>query len=181
MTEPRPARRYLLVGIVLGLAIGLPLGFLAGHPRRPDPWVDAGADWIRLPQQQLMGFAPQSFTVPAKAYDYGAITKPLSALVGRDPSVIKVDLAVTAGRVGVSLAKPDGSALMSKEAAVTPADGQASVYFRIAPNSAPVSILLRNYDDSGVAGAGAVTKVTVASTADLRKKDMAAINRAGLN
>src|ERR1700757_2329524 len=118
---PTPAVRALLAGLVVGLLIGVAVGYLIARegPMGRRAWPDAGAPWIRLPEQTALGAPPQTFAIPAQSYDYGGVSQPLSPSLLDTPSIVRVDLKAQSGRVGVSLARPDGGQILSKEAVVT--------------------------------------------------------------
>jgi hypothetical protein len=81
----------------------------------------------------------------------------------------------------VSLARPDGGELVSKEAVVTPQQGQTTLYFRTGPGMGPVDVLLRAADNTPAGAAVEVSKVQTARQADLGQGEMDRINRAGVN
>jgi hypothetical protein len=180
-----PARGRFVAGLVLGLVVGA-LAAGAGTAwylgrQAADRWIDAGAMWVVLPSQAPAPPLPQTFAIPAKAYDYGATTRSLAATVTGQPSILKVQLGAVSGRVGVSLDRPDGSALVSKEQPVTAADSGKALYFRVVPRQGPVSLLVRNYAAEGQPGSVAVSAVTYAPEAGLSKDQLNEINKAGVN
>ena len=182
VTLSSPTTRGLLGGLVVGLLVGLAIGYLVGRGGTTgSTWADAGAAWTRLPEQTALGAPPQTFTVPAQSYDYGGVTQPLSPAILDTPSIVRVDLKAETGRVGISLARPDGGKILSKEAVIAPALGKTSVYFRTGPGLAPAVLLLRNYDNTGAAGSVTVYKVQVAPEGQLGKGDLERINKAGVN
>ena len=89
-------------------------------------------------------------------------------------------MAKVAGPVGVSLAKPAGGPLVSRERLVIPGEAAQFVYFRITAAQGPITILLRNYDGAGRAGSVEVRSVTYAVEKKLTDRDMQAIIRAGV-
>jgi hypothetical protein len=91
-----------------------------------------------------------------------------------------VQLQAQAGRVGVSLARPDGGELVSREAVVTPQQGKTTVYLRTIPGAGPVALLLRAADNNGAGASATVSKVQSAPDASLGRGQMDKINRAGL-
>jgi FkbM family methyltransferase len=120
--------------------------------------------WLALPGGQPITADPVVVETPARAWDYGAISVPFDTSLVADGATVSAVLQVQAGVVGVSLALSDGSALVSKEAALRPADGPRRVSFRLpAGETRPVSILLRNYDDDGAPGRAVVQGVFAAS------------------
>jgi hypothetical protein len=169
-----------VAGLVLGLAIGLLSAPLIARYKPADPWIEAGTVWLRLPARTPAGPLPQTFTTPAKAYDYGAISQPLGPLVLAQPSIVRVEVTPVAGRTGVSLLSPDGSTLISHERSLTAKDGRTAVYFRVTPQTPPAGVLVRNYEDEGVAGALTVHSVTYAPQAALSDKQLGVINAAGI-
>lgn len=170
--------RYL-VGFVAGLVVGV-VATLAIERHEP-AWIDAGSQWMVLPGHTHIGPLPQTFTTPALAYDYGATTDALSpAATAAGPMLLKVQLGAVTGSVGLSLAKPDGSALVSKEHPLTAKDSGKTAYFRLTGSQGPVSLLVRNYADQGHAGSIEVKSATYAPEARLDAKAMGAINKAGV-
>lgn len=178
-------RGRFLAGLVLGVVIGAVaagggtiryLGWRAAHS-----WIDAGTAWTLLPSQAPAPALPQTFAVPAKAYDYGAMTKALASTITEQPAILRVQLGAVSGSVGVSLARPDGSALVSKERPVSARDSGAALYFRVSPPPGPLSLLVRNYAAEGHPGSVAIAAVAYVPEAGLSKDQLSEINKAGLN
>lgn len=177
-----PPTRAFLGGAVVGLVVGLALGFLlAGALKTQPKWTDAGAAFVRLPEQTALGPLPQTINLPASSFDYGGVGAPLNQATIDAGSVIKVEAKAVAGRVGVSLARPDGGELASKEAVITPQQGKTAVYFRTGPGMGPVVVLLRSADNTPAGASVEISKVQAARQADLGQGEMDRINRAGLN
>jgi hypothetical protein len=182
MARITPATRALLGGLAVGLIVGLALGFiLAGAVKTPAKWTDAGAAFLRLPEQTALGPLPQTINLPASSFDFGGVGAPLNPATVEAGSIVRVEVKATAGRVGVSLARPDGGELVSKEAVVTPQQGQTTLYFRTGPGMGPVDVLLRAADNTPAGAAVEVSKVQTARQADLGQGEMDRINRAGVN
>lgn len=170
--------RYI-VGFVAGLVVGV--AATAVIDRHNPAWIDAGSDWMVLPAHSRTGPLPQTFTTPATAYSYGATTDALTpAATAAGPMILKVQLGTVTGRVGLSLDKPDGSALVSKEHPLTAKDSGSTAYFHLSGVQGPVALLVRNYADQGHTGSLEVKAATYAPEARLDAKAMAAINRAGV-
>ena len=170
--------RYI-VGFVAGLLVGV-IATVAIDRHNP-AWIDVGSDWMVLPGHTHTGPLPQTFAVPARAYDYGATTDALSpAATAAGPMMLKVQLGAVTGSVGLSLAKPDGSALVSREHPLTAKDSGKVAYFRLTGSQGPVSLLARNYADEGHTGSIEVKSATYAPEARLDAKAMGAINHAGV-
>ena len=172
--------------LVLALAIGLLLGVGLGvggvefwRRAHSDIWIEAGGEWHRLPSQALAGPLPQIFTTPAKAWDYGATTRALPAPVTDNPAIVRVDVGEVSGSVGVSLAKPDGSALISKEKVLPVGAGPLSVYFR-SVGGQPIAVLVRNAGVQGASGAVTVRDVRYAPEAAIPPRQLGKINKAGV-
>jgi hypothetical protein len=159
----------------------LALGFLlAGSLKLQPKWTDAGATFVRLPEQASLGALPQTVTLPAATYDYGGVGAPLPQAAVDMGSIVKVDVKAKAGRVGVSLARPDGGALVSREAVVTPQQGKTTLYFRTAPGMGPVDVLLRSADNVAAGAEAEISKVETAPQASIGQSEMDAINRKGV-
>jgi hypothetical protein len=170
--------RYL-VGFVAGLVVGVVATI--GVMQHKIAWIDAGSIWMTLPSHAHTGPLPQTFTMPAKAYDYGAATDALSpATTAAGPMMLKVQLGTVSGNVGLSLATPDGSALVSREHALTSKDSGHTVYFRLPGSQGPVSLLARNYADEGHTGSIELKSATYAAEARLDSGTMGEINKAGV-
>ncbi len=183
MAKPRlgPAAGGLIGGLVVGLIVGGAVGYLIGSGIKPGAgWTDASAAWVRLPEQTAMGALPQTFAIPASSYDFGGAAQPLSTAITETPAIIEVDLAAQGGRVGVSLARPDGGELVSREAVITPQQGKTVIYLHTVPGAGPVSLLLRAADNTGAGASATVTKVRSAPEAGLSKSQMEKVTRAGL-
>jgi hypothetical protein len=178
-------RGRFLAGLVLGLAIGAvaAAGGTAWYFNHSlgKSWIDAGAQWILLPGHTPAGPLPQTFAIPAKAWDYAAETEALEPTVTEQPGVLRIQLGDVSGSVGVSLARPDGSALVSKERAVTAGDSGKVVYFRITGREGLIAVLVRNYNAQGQAGSVAVAGVAYVPREGLSKAQLGEINRGGLN
>lgn len=177
-----PVTRALLGGLVVGLIVGVALGFvLAGAIRTQPKWTDAGSAFVRLPEQAALGAPPQTITLPASSFDYGGVGAPLSQAAIDAGSIVKVEVKAVAGRVGVSLARPDGGELVSREAVVTPQQGKITLYFRTGPGMGPVAVLLRSADNNPAGASAEISKVETARQADIGQGEMDKINRAGVN
>ncbi len=81
----------------------------------------------------------------------------------------------------MSLARPDGGELVSKEAVVAPQQGKTSLYFRTGPGMGPVDVLLRSADNAPAGASAEIDKVQTALQADIGQGEMDKINRAGIN
>ena len=174
--------RAFLGGLALGLILGAALGFfLAGAVKLQPKWTDAGASFVRLPEQASLGAPPQTVTQPAASFDYGGVGAPLNQAVTEAGAIVKVDIKAVAGRVGVSLARPDGGELVSREAVITPQQGKTTLYFRTGPGMGPLDVLLRSADNTPAGASAQVDKIQTARQADLSPSQMDAINRAGVN
>jgi hypothetical protein len=172
----------LLGGIVLGLIVGAALGFFLGTSLKLQPkWADAsGGAWMRLPEQTAVGALPQTVSLPASTYDFGGVGEPLNPAVVDAASIVKVEVQAQSGQVGVSLARPDGGELVSREATITPQQGKTAVYFRTAPGMGPVDVLLRSADNTPAGASVTITRVQTARQADVSPGEMAKINRVGV-
>jgi hypothetical protein len=177
-----PPTRGFLGGLVLGLIVGLALGFvLTGVVKMQPKWTDAHAVFVRLPEQAALGALPQTVNLPASSFDFGGVGAPLNQTAVDAGSIVRVEVKAVTGRVGVSLARPDGGELVSKEAVVSPQQGKTTIYFRTGPGMGPVGVLLRSADDSPAGASAEISKVQTARQADLGQGQMDAINRAGVN
>jgi hypothetical protein len=177
-----PVTRAFLGGLALGLIVGVALGFvLAGVVKTQPKWTDAGAAFVRLPEQAALGALPQTVTLPGSSFDYGGVGAPLNQAAVDAGSIVKVEVKAVAGRVGVSLARPDGGELVSKEAVVTPQQGKTTLYFRTGPGMGPVAVLLRSADDAPAGASAEISQVQTARQADLGQGEMDKLNRVGVN
>jgi hypothetical protein len=177
-----PVTRAFIGGLILGLILGGALGFaLAGAMKLQPKWTDAGAAFVRLPEQTALGALPQTVNLPASSFDFGGVGAPLSQAAVDAGSIVKVEVKAVAGRVGVSLARPDGGELVSKEAVVTPQQGDATLYFRTGPGMGPVDVLLRAADNAPAGASVRISKVQTAKQADLGQGEMDKLNRIGVN
>jgi len=177
-----PATRAFLGGLVLGLIVGVALGFfLAGSLKMQPKWADAGASFVRLPEGASLGAPPQTVNLPASSFDFGGVGAPLTQAAVDAGSIVRVDLKAVTGKVGVSLARPDGGDLVSKEVVVTPQQGKTSLYFRTGPGMGPVDVLLRAADNTPAGASVQIDKVQTAKQADLGQGEMDKLNRLGVN
>jgi hypothetical protein len=168
--------------LVIGLFVGLALGFiLAGGVKTQPKWTDAAAAFVRLPEQAALGALPQTVNLPASSFDFGGVAAPMNQSTVDAGSIVKVDLKANSGRVGVSLARPDGGELVSREAVVTPQQGKTTLYFRTGPGMGPVSLLLRSADNNPAGASAEISKVQTARQSDLGQSQMDALNRTGIN
>ena len=178
----RPVTRAFIGGILLGALIGIGLGLLLSLSLKSPAsnWADASAPWTRLPEQTAIGALPQTFSIPASSYDFGGVSQPLNPAVTGTPAILRVDIQAKAGRVGVSLARPDGGELVSREAVVSPQQGRTTVYLHTMPGAGPVALLLRAVDNNGAGASATVTKVQSAPEASLSPSQLDKIRTAGL-
>lgn len=177
-----PVTRAFIGGLIVGLIVGLALGFvLAGAIRTQPKWTDAGAAFMRLPEQTALGALPQTVNLPASSFDYGGVGAPLNQATVDAGSIVKVEVKAVAGRVGVSLARPDGGELVSKEVVVTPQQGATTLYFRTGAGMGPVDVLLRAADNTPAGASAEISKVQTARQADLGQGEMDKLNRTGVN
>jgi hypothetical protein len=176
-----PATRAFLGGLVLGLIVGAAIGFFAAGTLKLQPkWTDASVAFMRLPEQASLGPLPQTVTLPAASYDYGGAGAPLPPTVIDSASIVKVEVKATVGRVGVSLARPDGGELVSREAVVSPQQGKTTLYFRTGPGMGPVDVLLRSADNSPSGASAAISKIQTARQSDISPSEMDSLNRKGV-
>jgi hypothetical protein len=176
-----PTTRAFVAGAVLGLLVGVGVGIVVSANMLAKPnWSDVSAPWVRMPEQTVIGALPQTFSIPASSFDFGGVAEPLGTGLTDTAGFIKVDLTAQTGRVGVSLARPDGGELVSREAIVTPQQGKTSVYLHTVPGSGPVTLLLRSADNNSAGAAVLVSKVQSAPEASLGKNQIDKINRAGV-
>jgi len=174
--------RAFVGGIVLGLIVGAALGFVVASNVKPQAkWTDANGVFVRLPENTALGGAlPQTLSLPGSSYDFGGVGEPLPPAIVEAGSIVKVEVQAVAGRVGVSLARPDGGELLSREAVVTPQQGKTSLYFRTAPGMGAVDVLLRSADNVAAGASATVSKVQSTREADIGQGEMSKISRAGL-
>ncbi len=180
----RPVTRAFIAGAILGLVAGVGIGVLANVSMglgRPSAWTDASGPWMRLPEQTTLGATlPQTFAIPASSYDYGGVSEPLDPAVAAAPGIVSVVLQARSGRVGVSLARPDGGELVSREAVVTPQQGKTTIYLHTVPGAGPVALLLRAADNNGAGVSATVSQVRSAPETGISPGQMDKINRAGV-
>jgi hypothetical protein len=176
-----PVTRAFIGGAVIGLLVGVGAGLLLSASLKSQPsWADASGGWVRLPELTSVGALPQTFVLPASSYDLGGVAQPLAPTVTDSAAIVRVDLTAQVGRVGVSLARPDGGELVSREAVITPQQGATTVYLHSIPGAGPVSLLLRAADNNGAGASARVTKVQSAPEASLSRTQMDKVNSAGL-
>lgn len=170
-----------LGGAVVGLIAGVAIGILAaGGFGGGAKWQDAAGAWVMLPDQTALGAKPAILTLPAATFDFGGAAQPIDPAVADAGSIVKVEVEAKSGRVGLSLARPDGGELVSREAIVTPQQGKTVIYLRTTPGAGPVDLMLRSADQTPAGATAAVTRVRTAREADIGKGEMAKINKAGV-
>lgn len=130
------------------------------------PWIDARTRWKALPSQMAVTL-PHQFILPPVAYAYGGISDLLNLFPAKAPALLKVELVVAAGKVGIALATPAGEALVSKEVVLKPSPQVQVVHFRVGPQTPDAALLVRNRDESGGPGAVTVRAVSLAREAVL--------------
>jgi hypothetical protein len=176
-----PTTRAFIGGLVLGLIVGVALGFLLAGIKPQAKWTDAGVAFVRLPEQAALGALPQTVNLPASSFDFGGVGAPLNQATIDAGSIVRVELKAVSGRVGVSLARPDGGELVSKEVVVTPQQGKTTLYFRTGQGMGPVDVLLRAADNTPAGASAEIDKVQTAKQADLGQGEMDKLNRQGVN
>jgi len=177
-----PSMRAFLGGAVVGLVAGVALGFvLAGTVKTQAKWTDAGAAFVRLPEQAALGALPQTVNLPASTFDFGGVGAPLSQATIEAGSIVRVEAKAVAGRVGVALARPDGGELASREQVITPQQGKTTLYFRTGAGMGPVVVLMRSADNAPAGASVEIDKLQTAPQADIGSGEMDKINRVGVN
>ena len=111
-------------------------------------WTEADLQWRTLPDHQLSGPLPETFTTPSNSFDYAAATGLLKAA----HCFVRLRVKVTAGSVGIFLAPPDGIEHLSEETVLTPLDGAVFVHFRMTPAKAPAILVVRSHEVQGASG-----------------------------
>lgn len=109
-------------------------------------WNSLEASWRSLIADRPLASEgpPFAFTTPDAPWDYGVMSAPLPPVaIGK---VLRLRVRAEGGRIGFALAKPNGSALLSDEAAVGPEDGEVELCFVISPDYGSAAVLARNYD-----------------------------------
>lgn len=153
----------------------------AAGPGQASVWTVTNIPWLTVPAGKPIGPLPQTIPIPSKAWEYGARSDRIDALGKTQPMIVRVDLKVRSGVVGVALVSVDGSTLQSKEAPIKAEDGEVQLYFRVRPSSPPGFVILRNYDAEGQAGAVTVQQVQAVQEADLTNDELTAIVKRGLH
>ncbi len=118
--------------------------------------------WRLLPGQATTAL-PASFTVPAAAWDYGALSEVISALEGSGRGAVELGLEVSEGRVSFALVSPDCSRLIGLSQAVAAGEGPVAVRLGLPAQAGPVRVLLRNSGEDGAGGRGEVRWLAVTS------------------
>jgi hypothetical protein len=171
----------LISGLLVGLVLGVLVGYWLPDMNKPDPWLPAGLTWQRLPGHAPAGPLPQTFSIPPTAYDYGASTLPIGPMLKAEPSLLRIEVETTSGNAGLLLTSPDGSQQLSNEKPLTAKDGRTTAYFRIGPTTPQAVVILRNYNNPGAAGSATIHAASYAPISALDRDALAAINAAGVN
>jgi hypothetical protein len=137
-------------------------------------YVTAQLTWQTLPDLTLKGLAPLVLPIPPDAWDYGAICQPVQAEEGMD-LLVRVTLEALSGRVGVFLARADGSAISTPDQVVVPQDGPTTLEMRVYYGEDPAHVVVRNHDNEGVAGSVRIDEVAMRPTSMLAAKTTARV------
>jgi hypothetical protein len=164
----------------LALALALGLTLLGGGPAFAAGWIATAMPWTVLPSMKPAGALPQTFAIPSKAWTYGAASARTDVFAKSGAVILRVEMTVASGRVGVSLMTPDGATLLSKERVLQAQSAPAHVYFRILPSAKPGMIVLRNYDDDGRQSSVTVTRTEFIRDSDLSNEDLTEVVTAGI-
>jgi len=154
-------------------------GWAASTPAAP--WADAPLNWRSLPSQAPAEL-PHAFAIPSAAWEYaasgGPIVVPLApALAAGEAAYLRVDVEVTGGPAGLSIASADGAKILSREKIVMPDTGRATVYFRLDAAYEGAIVLVRNPGKKAQPGAVAITATRWARAANLSAEELAAAAR----
>jgi hypothetical protein len=136
--------------------------------------------WFSLPTGDPMGRLPQTVAIPATAWAYGARSDQVDPFGRGQPAILRLDLDVQAGSVGVLLIGIDGSTVLNTEVQLKPENGPTSVYIRVRPATPPGFIVLRNYDAADKAGTVTIRQVSFIREGDLSNEELAMIVKHGL-
>ena len=113
-------------------------------------WQPLNAPWKSLiPSHAPAETAPAKLATPPTAWAYGAITEVIET---DKPATIRIQAKALSGKVGFCLITEDCSGLASSQHQITPADGDATVEIKFAPDKSPARLLVRNYGDEGHTG-----------------------------
>jgi hypothetical protein len=161
--------------LMLNMALGAAFCLAAAGGAQAATWSTTSMPWLTYPGQEPAGPLPQTIAIGPAAWSYAARSQMVDVF-GRDqPVILRVVLQVKTGSVGVAMANFDGSNLLSKEAALKPADHDAEVYFRVRPGGPPGFLLLRNYDAPGQAGAVLLKRVQFIREGELTTEELSEI------
>jgi hypothetical protein len=155
------------------------LSLIAAPAARAAEWLPTSMPWLTLPAKTLVSL-PQVFAIPSKAWDYGAASSATGVFAKTDAAILRLEMTVRTGQVGVSLMTADGSKLISKEKVLTPQSGAAQVYVRIRPSGPAGVIVIRNYDAEGRPGSVALSSVQFVNEASLTTDELAGLVQQGL-
>ena len=143
-------------------ALGLPRGPRFSVQLNPIPDLDGlhldalPLGWWTPPSWNASGPAPQDFQIPPRAWDYAAASGAVDGYAVYSPRTLYVSLEAVQGRVGVGLARPDGSGSVGAEYCLSQDEGLMHLPLQLEPGMGPACIVLRNYGEDGV---GSIARV----------------------
>ena len=178
MSFPSPGKSCLPMLIAAAAAA---VGLAQSVPAQAAPWASTAMPWTRLPSGEAIGALPQTIAIAPAAWVYAARSARLDAFAKTEPVILRLDVQVQSGSVGVGLVDLTGATLLSKEVPLKPANGATQIFFRIRPTSQPGVIVLRNYDAPGQAGSAVINAAQFVREADLTNDELADIVKQGLH
>jgi hypothetical protein len=139
-------------------------------------WITRRLPWYKLPSRETLGAAPIAAPVSELPWSLAAASDRIDAFAGYGTVILRVNVLVESGTVGLSMMNLTGSTLLSKEKVLTAKDGPQAVYFRVEPQGGARILVLRNPGAGGESGIADVQSVQMAREQTLSADEMARAN-----
>jgi hypothetical protein len=172
----RPAHRLSPRIAMIALAANVALAASA----RAATWIPTALPWTDSASNKKLPPLPQTVAIAPTAYAYAAESAPIDVFGKASAVILRLDLQVNSGSVGIFRAAGDGKSALSKEE-VFKSKGDVTLYFRVVPTSPPARLTVRNYDAVGQSGQVVIKSVEFIREADLTNDELTEIVKQGLH
>lgn len=145
----------------LAVRDGAPLSSEDAAPAPTDAntaWREVQLDWKSfVPTHPDVDLLPANLATPELAWGYGAISGLLDT---QNPATVRIRAKALSGKIGLCLLDESCSELVSEQHVLEPGTGDATVMIAF-HGKASARLLVRNFDDDGVAGEIALQSVSI--------------------